>query len=213
MLSANLAGSNATMTKDFRSDCVMSHRLLSLLCEALVRSRTAEGSNHRCLSPGPQPPQDDADQLINLTARNSACQNDLERPPRTDCVLWVKGERLFGGVDALGCLGSLRARSALDGVSWVQSGQVEIAVGQRLASATISAPSSAPSLGVAPLGSWIRPPFLWIARAWAGANSVQSRSIACLMIARRRARAILALRIVDRLAIAKAQSLSLSWPL
>jgi hypothetical protein len=85
------------------------------------------------LSPGPQPPQDDADQLINLTARNSACQNDLERPPRTDCVLWVKGERIFGGVDALGCLGSLRARSALDGVSWVQSGQVEIAVGQRLA--------------------------------------------------------------------------------
>jgi hypothetical protein len=97
MLSANLAGSNATMTKDFRSDCVMSYRLLSLLCEALVRSRTAEGSNHRCLSPGPQPPQDDADQLINLTARNSACQNDLEGPPRTDCVLWVKGERLFGG--------------------------------------------------------------------------------------------------------------------
>jgi hypothetical protein len=46
-----------------------------------------------------------------------------------------------------GCLRSLRARSALDGVSWVQGGSVEIAVGQRLAHATISAPSSAPSLG------------------------------------------------------------------
>jgi hypothetical protein len=51
------------------------------------------------------------------------------------------------GVDAFGCLRSLRARSALDGVSWVQRGSVEIAVGQRLAPATQSTPSSAPSLG------------------------------------------------------------------
>ena len=29
-----------------------------------------------------------------------------------------------------GCLRSLRAHAALDGVSWVQSGSVEIAVGQ-----------------------------------------------------------------------------------
>ena len=36
------------------------------------------------------------------------------------------------GVDAFGCLRSLRARSALDGVSWVQGGSVEIAVGHRL---------------------------------------------------------------------------------
>ena len=36
------------------------------------------------------------------------------------------------GVDAFGCLRSLRARSALDGVSWVQRGSVEIAVGHRL---------------------------------------------------------------------------------
>ena len=36
------------------------------------------------------------------------------------------------GVDAVGCLRSLRARSALDGVSWVQRGLVEIAVGPRL---------------------------------------------------------------------------------
>ena len=54
--------------------------------------------------------------------------------------------RLFFAVDALGCLRSLRARSALDGVSWVQRGSVEIAVGQR-APATQSTPSSAPSLG------------------------------------------------------------------
>jgi hypothetical protein len=29
---------------------------------------------------------------------------------------------VLSGVDAFGCLRSLRARSALDGVSWVQSG-------------------------------------------------------------------------------------------
>jgi hypothetical protein len=51
------------------------------------------------------------------------------------------------------------------------------------------------------------------AGTYADANSVPSRSIACMMIARRRARATLALRIIDRWAIAKAQSLSLSWPL
>jgi hypothetical protein len=45
-----------------------------------------------------------------------------------------------------------------------------------------------------------------LSRAYADANSVPSRSIACMMIARLRARAILALRIVDRFAIAKAQS-------
>src|SRR5262244_3529616 len=33
-------------------------------------------------------------------------------------------------IDAYGCLRSLRAHLALDGVSWVQSGSVEIAVGQ-----------------------------------------------------------------------------------
>jgi hypothetical protein len=46
-----------------------------------------------------------------------------------------------------GCLCSLRARSALDGVSWVQGGLVEGAVGRELAAATQSALSSAPSLG------------------------------------------------------------------
>ena len=37
--------------------------------------------------------------------------------------------------------------------------------------------------------------------------------MACMMTARRRASAIRALRIVDRLAIAKAQSFSVSYPL
>jgi hypothetical protein len=48
---------------------------------------------------------------------------------------------------------------------------------------------------------------------YAGLNSVPSRSMACMMMARRRASAIRALRMVDRLAIAKAQSLSFNVPL
>jgi hypothetical protein len=42
-------------------------------------------------------------------------------------------------VDALGCLGSLRARAALDGVSWVRGGSVEIAVGTKAACYRIGA--------------------------------------------------------------------------
>jgi hypothetical protein len=70
------------------------------------------------------------------------------RPAGVDgfCSLMGQGGS-SSGVDAFGCLRSLRARSALDGVSWVQGGSVEIAVGQRLAPATQSTPSSAPSLG------------------------------------------------------------------
>jgi hypothetical protein len=36
--------------------------------------------------------------------------------------------RFMSDIDAFGCLRSLRARAALDGVSWVRSGSVEIAV-------------------------------------------------------------------------------------
>ena len=43
---------------------------------------------------------------------------------------------------------------------------------------------------------------------YAGLNSVPSRNMACIMMAKRRASAIRALRRVDRLAIANAQSLS-----
>ena len=57
--------------------------------------------------------------------------------PRTAGVdelrsLMGQGREALRGVDAFGCLRSLRARSALDGVSWVQRGLVEIAVGPRL---------------------------------------------------------------------------------
>ena len=52
-------------------------------------------------------------------------------PLSADFVLyWVNGQRLVLSDNvALGCLRSLRAHLALDGVSWVQSGSVEIAVG------------------------------------------------------------------------------------
>jgi hypothetical protein len=42
----------------------------------------------------------------------------------------IGGSLILSDIDALGCLRSLRARTALDGVSWVQSGLVEIAVSQ-----------------------------------------------------------------------------------
>jgi hypothetical protein len=81
-------------------------------------------------------------------------QAETMRLSKPLCVLWNRGDagcqrqgrKLLPDFDAFGCLRSLRARSALDGVSRVQ-GWVEIAVGQRLDHATISAPSSAPSLG------------------------------------------------------------------
>jgi hypothetical protein len=61
----------------------------------------------------------------------------LQRPPfGTRCphggaVHIIKAED-SSGVDAFGCLRSLRARLALGCVSWVQRGLVEIAVGHRL---------------------------------------------------------------------------------
>src|ERR1700721_3125762 len=52
---------------------------------------------------------------------------------RRYCSLMGQGREALRGVDAFGCLRSLRARSALDGVSWVQGGSVEIAVSRWLA--------------------------------------------------------------------------------
>jgi hypothetical protein len=43
-----------------------------------------------------------------------------------------QGQQLDFVSDVVGCLCSLRARMALDGVSWVRSGLVEIAVGRRI---------------------------------------------------------------------------------
>jgi hypothetical protein len=40
------------------------------------------------------------------------------------------GGSFVSDIDAVGYLRSLRAHAALDGVSWVRSGSVEIAVGQ-----------------------------------------------------------------------------------
>ena len=82
-----------------------------------------------------------------------------------------------------------------------------------LAACYKSAPSSAPSLGrrsARELGSTSCPVD---AARYAGLNSVPWRNMACMRMARRRASAIRALRIVDRLAIANAQSFSFSGPL
>jgi hypothetical protein len=113
----------------------------------------------------------------------------------------------------VGCLRSLRAHMALDGVSWVQGGSVEIAVGQTGRMLQNRRRRLLPPSGIAPLGSSVRPPLRLILLGYAGLNSVPCRSIECMMIARRRASAMRALRIVDRLAIANAQSLSFSVPL
>src|ERR1051325_11129377 len=112
-------------------------------------------------------------------------------------------------VGAFGCLRSLRAHLALDGVSWVQGGLVEIAVGQETACYRIDAVICAlPGSRSARELGWTS---VSLCRSgYTGLNSVPCRSMACMMIARRRASAIRAFRIVDRLAIAKAQSLSFS---
>src|SRR5215472_17568116 len=102
---------------------------------------------------------------------------------------------------------------ALDGVSWAQSGSVEIAVGQTDRTLQNRRRHLLPPAGVAPLGSWVRPPLRLMLVGYAGLNSVPCLSIECMMMARRRASAKRALRIVDRLAIASAQSLSFSSPL
>jgi hypothetical protein len=44
--------------------------------------------------------------------------------------LMGQGGEALPVIDALGCLRSLRARLALDGVSWAQGGKVENAVGR-----------------------------------------------------------------------------------
>ena len=113
----------------------------------------------------------------------------------------------------VGCLRSLRAHVALDGVSWVQSGSVEIAVGQAERMLQNRRRHRLPPSGVAPLGSSVRPPLRLSLLGYAGLNSVPCRSMACMIMARRRASAIFALRVVDRLASANAQSLSFSGPL
>ena len=58
----------------------------------------------------------------------------------------------MSGVHAVGRLRSLRAQAALDGVSWVQSGLVEIAVGRLGRVLQNPRRHLLPPSGVAPLG-------------------------------------------------------------
>jgi hypothetical protein len=74
------------------------------------------------------------------------------------CSLMRQGREALLGIDAFGCLRSLRARSALDGVSWVQGGLVEIAVGIEEPQLHNRRHLLLPPSGVAPCGSSIRPP-------------------------------------------------------
>ena len=103
---------------------------------------------------------------------------------------------------------------ALDGVSWVWRGLVEIAVSRLKSTACFRIGAVIHSLPGASLRSGARLDLLRLMLLdYAALNSVPCRSMACMMIARRRARAIRALRIVPLLAIANAQSLSFSGPL
>src|SRR3954467_13434742 len=103
-------------------------------------------------------------------------------------------------IDTFGCLRSLHAPVALDGVSWVQSGSVEIAIGQVDRMLQNRSERPLPPWGIAPLGSSVGLLRLMLG-AYAGLNSVPCRSTACMMIARRPARAVGALLIVGRLEI------------
>ena len=64
----------------------------------------------------------------------------------------------LSGIGAFGCLRSLRAHLALDGVSWVQGGSVEIAVGHVGRVLQNRRRHLPPPWGTAPLGSSIGPP-------------------------------------------------------
>src|SRR5215472_15025222 len=85
---------------------------------------------------------------------------------------------------------------ALDGVLWVQGGLVETAVGRLdQPHATESAPSPAPSLGQCSARELVSASYY---SNYATLNAVPCRSMACIMIASRRANAIRALRMVER---------------
>ena len=114
--------------------------------------------------------------------------------PLGACVLCVLGWHLMGSA---GCK-----------VAWLKPQSVDgSAACYRIGAITCSLPRAS-----LPLGSSLRSPFLAEAKYQAGWNLVPSRSMACMMMASRRASAIRALRMVDRLAIASAQSFSFSSP-
>ena len=81
------------------------------------------------------------------------------------------GGSFMSDIGAVGCLRSLRAHAALDGVSWVRSGLVEIAVGQTGRMLHNRRRHLLPPSGVAPLGSSVRAPIRlgWLCRFELGA--------------------------------------------
>jgi hypothetical protein len=111
------------------------------------------------------------------------------------CVLYVLVWHLMGsaGAERLGCNRSRPIRST---------------VCYRIGAVIHSLPQAS-----LPLGSSVRPPVRSTLLGYAGLNSAPLRSIACMMMASRRASAIRAFRMVERLAIAKAQFFSFNGPL
>src|SRR5215216_1514079 len=97
------------------------------------------------------------------------------------CVLYVLMWHLMGSA---GC-----------GAAWLKSQSAKRAARYRIGAVICSLPRAS-------LRSGARFDLLSDWRYYAGLNSVPARSMACMMMARRRASAIRALRIVDRLAIA-----------
>ena len=123
------------------------------------------------------------------------------------CSLMSQGWRLYGeryrrlsGVCVLYVLIWHLMGSAGCGAAWLKSQSAKLAACYTIGAIICSLPRAS-------LRSGARFDLLF---AYAGLNSVPSRSMACMMMARRRASAIRALRIVDRLPIANAQSLSFS---
>ena len=111
------------------------------------------------------------------------------------CVLYVLMWHLMG---LAGC-----------GAAWLKSQSVDGSTAcYRIGAVIHSLPRAS-----LPLGSSVRPPVRLTLLGYAGLNSVPCRSMACMMMARRRASAIRALRIVERFAMASAQSFSFSGPL
>jgi hypothetical protein len=96
--------------------------------------------------------------------------------------------------------------SAGCGAAWLKSQSAKLAACYTIGAVICSLPRAS-------LRSGARFELLSGWGGYAGLNWVPCLSIACMMIARRRASAIRALRIVDRLEIATAQSLSFNGPL
>src|SRR5260370_9202968 len=130
---------------------------------------------------------------------------------RRYCSLMGQGQQLGSAGDVVGCLCSLRAHAALDGVSWVRSGLVAIAVGSpinRMLQNRRHHPF--PPSGVAPARELVFG-LLSVAALirYAGLNSSPCRSMAYRIMASRRGTAIRDFRSVYRPALANTTAFSL----